>query len=341
MRRQFGGGEALVVVGMSHDVLTVVGMDPETTDRVISDLAVTQHGVVARRQLRRAGVGPGAVSRRVEAGRLVEVTPRVLRVAGAPADTHARLMAAALDAGPRAVVSHQSAAALWGLPGFRTEPIHVTARRHRVAKGDLLATVHEPRCLLGHHVTGLDGVPVTVPARTLFDLAGCREVSPARLGRLVDAAWSRRLVSFAALHRMLGELGRRGRRGIAAMREVLDERPVDHVPPESGLEARFRDLALLAGWRDLDRQVDLSGDTGWIGRVDFCDHRRRVVFEIGDGLFHGSISDRRRDGRRRRSLQEAGWRVIDVDAFDVFHRSDALVTRLRRLAVPVASGRVP
>jgi len=301
-------------------------------DAVINQLAIIQHGVVARRQLRDAGVRADAIDCRVDRGMLVPKSPRVFRVGGAPDGQKARLMAALLDAGPDVVVSHHSAAALWALPGFHSEPVHVTSVRHRVAKGSLIGVVHEPRCLLPAHQTSLDGIPITTPARTLFDLAGCREIGSVRLERLVDAAWSRRLVSFGALHQMLGDLAKRGRPGIRVMRQVLADRPADYIAPESGLESRFRDLARLAGFRDLRLQVDVSGAEGWIGRVDFCDSDRRLIFEIGDNLHHGSISDRRRDRDRHEALEGDGWLVVEVNGFDIFHRSNALVARLRRLA---------
>ena len=307
-------------------------------DKIINEFAGAQHGVVARRQLRLAEIRSDAIDCRVAGGRLIPESPRVFRVGGAPNDLQARIMCVVLDSGSTVVVSHYSAASLWALPGFRSEPVHVTSRRHGVVRAELLGTVHEPRCLLPRHVTEVDGIPITTPARTLFDLAGCRDVSTKRLERLVDAMWSRRIVSYAALHKMLGDLAKRGRPGIRAMREVLADRPADYVAPESGLESRFRDLAHLAGFRDLRRQVDVSGDDGWIGRVDFCQVDRRLIFEIGDGLFHGSMSDRRRDRDRRLALEREGWLVVEIDGFDIFHRSKLLMARLRRLAASPTKG---
>lgn len=276
-------------------------------DRCIARLAESQHGIVARRQLRRLRVRTDAIRRRVAAGRLLELSSRVLLVAGAPVTDDARLMAAVLDTGSDACVARESAAASWRLPGFR-----------------------------------LDGVPVTTPTRTLFDLAAAPDVSELRMARLIDTAWARRLVSHASLTSMLDELAGKGRPGIVLMRELLEERPADHVPPESNTEARFEEIARLAGLRQLERQVDVGGDDGWIGRVDFIDRRRRLVIEVGDALFHGSLTDRRHDEARWSRLEAAGYAVETVDAFEVFHRADTLVARLRAVANtrnPLASGR--
>jgi very-short-patch-repair endonuclease len=193
----------------------------------------------------------------------------------------------------------------------------------------------------GHWVR-LDGVPVTTPTRTLFDLAAAPDVSDLRMARLIDTAWARRLVSHASLTSMLAELAGKGRPGIVLMRELLEARPADHVPPESNTEARFEEIARLAGLRHLERQVDVGGDDGWIGRVDFIDRRRRLVVEVGDALFHGSLTDRRHDEVRWSRLEAAGYAVETVDAFEVFHRADTLVARLRAVANarnPLASGR--
>ena len=64
------------------------------------------------------------------------------------------------------------------------------------------------------------------------------------------------------LHRLLEEIGRRGRPGTALMRAVLEDRPPGYVPAESGLESRFARLLVEAGEPALARQVDVGGTTG-------------------------------------------------------------------------------
>ncbi len=95
--------------------------------------------------------------------------------------------------------------------------------------------------LLPHHVVVLDGIPTQVPARALFDIAGTRRRGAEqpwwveRMARMVDNAWSARLVSGATMHNMLADLAQRGRPGIRVMRQVLATRGCDYVPPASDL----------------------------------------------------------------------------------------------------------
>lgn len=302
-----------------------------SVETIINGLAQAQHGVVARRQLRAAGVRSDALRRRVDQGRLIELSPRVLRVAGAPASETSQLSAAMLDAGPDAVLSHWTAAARWGLPGFRLVPVHVVSSRTTKTVSNPIGVLHRPRLLMSGHVVELDGQPVTTPARTLFDLSGSPTISSARLERLVDTALARRLTSTGVLHRMMEDLATRGRPGIVRMRDILDERPSSYVPPESGLEAAFQALATEAGLTGFERQVNVGDGESWIGRVDFLDRERKLIVEVGDGLFHGSVTDQRRDQRRGAALQAEGWRVEVVDGFDVFHRRHELLARLREL----------
>jgi very-short-patch-repair endonuclease len=303
------------------------------TDHRVAELASLQHGVVARRQLRELHIRADAVARRVAQGRLRIESDRVLRVAGSPADRASRAMAAVLDAGSGAAVSYTSAAATWRLPGFRLDPVHVTGGRGCARHdGSTLGVVHEPRRLLAHHVVELDRIPVTTPSRTLFDLAGLTDVNPKQVSRVLDTAWSRGLVSHASLTRMLGDLAARGRAGITLMRALLDERPPDHRPPGSSTEARFQEVALSVGLRGFERQVDVGGDDGWIGRVDFVDRGRRLVVEVVDALFHGSLTDQRHDRARWQQLSDEGWTVEVVDGFDIFHRTEAFRSRLASIA---------
>ena len=114
-----------------------------------------------------AGLGRGAIARRVADGRLRPLHRGVYLV-GPIEDDWTDAMAAALACGPGAVVSHHAAAAIWGLRPWNG-PIDVTTtRRLRRRQG---IRVHRTRCLDARDITRRHGIPLTTPARTLLDLA--------------------------------------------------------------------------------------------------------------------------------------------------------------------------
>src|SRR3954468_11249584 len=139
-------------------------MDPQSTQSVWS-LARAQHGVVSRAQLLACGLGADAIKHRVARGRLHPVARGVYAVGRRELTRDGRWMAAVLSCGPRAVLSHTSAAALWGIaPERRLEgslPLPPDRRRR-----DLV--VHRRREL---RATRHRGIPVTTPIDTLIDLA--------------------------------------------------------------------------------------------------------------------------------------------------------------------------
>lgn len=79
-------------------------------------LAERQHGLVSREQASRLGIDRRLVRRRIEAGIWVEVTPRVVRLAGVRPTFEQRCLAAVLDCGLGSVVAYEAAATLWALP---------------------------------------------------------------------------------------------------------------------------------------------------------------------------------------------------------------------------------
>ena len=92
-------------------------------------LASAQHGAVSTAQLRQLGMTWNEIDRLRHDGWRA-ITDRVLLIEGGPATRGRRLVSATLDAGPPAVISHVTAAAWWGLPGFALTPISVTTVRH-------------------------------------------------------------------------------------------------------------------------------------------------------------------------------------------------------------------
>ena len=277
------------------------------TNDIIRRLAEDQHGVVGRRQLWERGIANGELHHRIAIGSLIALSPEVLRIAGAPLTEGGLALAGVLDSPAHAYLSHSSAAAWWGLPGFGlTRPVHTVIPWQGTTRRTRLAVVHYHRDLPRQHLRSLDGVPIVSPALTIFLLAGTTH--PARTERALDNAWSMGLVSHADLHRLLRRLAARGRNGIRVMRRLLADRLPDHSPPQSGLEARVQRLADEAGVR-LKRQVDV-GDHMWIGRVDFTIPGTNKMIEVLSQRYHGSPSDRRADEERVRRLRQAGFEVL-------------------------------
>jgi very-short-patch-repair endonuclease len=261
----------------------------------------------------------------LERGEWERMSPRVLRLVGAPRSGRTDVMATVLEAGDEAVASHRTAAALWRLPGFSLLPPEASVRRGRFGKGGALGRVHHPRSLPPHHTTAVDGIPVTTPARTLFDLAGV--LHPDRTARAVDNALAKSPALLRALHRMLPELAERGRTGITAMREILAVRPLGYVAPASGLEARAIRILEDAGIR-VRRQVDL-GDDDWIGRVDLLVEGTNLVIEVDSARYHSSLLDRERDLCRDEALASAGYQVLRVTSEDVWSANPSVAHAVR------------
>ena len=295
--------------------------------RDLLDLAANQHSVLGRDDFRAAGISAQGIRRLVTQGWLAPHGVNVFRVQGAAETPELRAASAVFDTGSGSLLSHRSALAWWGLPGFKLQPLEVLRPHGAGLPSRAVARVHVTRSLPPHHQTEHRGVAITTPARTLFDVAG--SINPARLERTLETAWTRNLVSGPHLHRLLRELARRGRRGIPVMRELLAARPPDYVPCESSLELRLTKLLAEDGQAPLERQVDL-GDDHWIGRVDFLDRAARVVVEVQSYTYHGSLLDRARDAERRRRLEAAGWTVIEVTEFHIWFSPGKILDRIRK-----------
>ena len=97
----------------------------------------------------------------------------------------------------------------------------------------------------------------------------------------------------------------------------------------SNLEWRFLQLASSVGIRDLERQVDITDETGWIASVDFLSSSRKIVFEIDSVLHHSSLTDRRRDDATTARLIDAGYTVVRFTEVEVFFEQDRVVVELR------------
>jgi very-short-patch-repair endonuclease len=102
---------------------------PNKSDMVnaaIARIAAQQHGVITAKQLATVGLGRSAVTERVGSGRLHRIHRGVYAVGHRGLSWHGRWMAAVLACGEGAVLSHGSAASLWGLLKPIEGPVHVS-----------------------------------------------------------------------------------------------------------------------------------------------------------------------------------------------------------------------
>lgn len=295
-------------------------MSPTSPDWAISVLAGRQHGMVARRQLQELGLGPDAIDHRVQGGRLHPSHRGVYAVGHPRPIGRARWMAAVLAGGPGAVLSHASAAALWGLrPTAKTRiDVTVPGRRGRGRPGIAL---HRVRGLAHEDRATRDGIPVTAVARTLLDLA---EVAPApQLERAVEEAQRLRLLDLAAIQGVCERS--HGRHGLRALRAVLADAR-EPLPVRSELERRFARLCEEADLPPPALNVTVAGF-----EVDAYWPRGRLIVELDGFAYHRSRAAFERDRLRDADLQLAGYRVLRITARRLDREPAAIAAALRML----------
>jgi predicted transcriptional regulator of viral defense system len=166
-------------------------VDNRRRDGEIARIATAQHGVITTAQLRGAGVDRRAVSRWAGAGRLHRLHRGVYAVGHMRLSMPGRWLAAVLACGPGAVLSHRSAAALWGIRPQSSGPIEITVpgtagRAHRPG-----LILHRSQCLGPGETTRTQAIPATTPARTLADLR--RVLEPDHLDAAIRRAEVMRL----------------------------------------------------------------------------------------------------------------------------------------------------
>lgn len=132
-------------------------------------LAQAQHGVVARRQLLDLGFSRRSITGGLQRGRLHEVFLGVYVVGVRRISRKGRWMAAVLAAGDDALLSHRSGGRLWRLLPPATEWIDVTSPPGRVVRRT--GVIAHESVIAADEREVPDGIPVTSPFRTVFDLA--------------------------------------------------------------------------------------------------------------------------------------------------------------------------
>jgi very-short-patch-repair endonuclease len=290
----------------------------------MTDLARRQHGVVGRQQLARLGLGKDAIQHRIASGRLHPLYAGVYAVGHRLAPKKAWWMAAVLASGAETVLSHRSAAALWGLRGDPEGAVHVTLP-HKSSSVKGIRRHHSP--LPADEVTVREGIPVTTVPRTIFDLAAAE--SEDVVENLLREMEFRELWGRLSLRDLIERYP--GKRGVQKARVALER--LEEEPPgrrRSPLEERFAPflrrhhlpLPRFNDWIVLGPkryQVDCHWPgTGQVVELDgWKGHRTRTAF--------------REDRARDRALRVAGYSVTRLTWAQLDDEPEAVSADLRVL----------
>jgi very-short-patch-repair endonuclease len=252
----------------------------------VSKLSARQHRVLSTAELRECGLDDDAILVRRRNGRLHRRFRGVYAVGDNMLSLLGCFLAAVKACGPGAVLSHYSAAVLWGLLKWDGRDPEVTAPHPRRHKGI--------RAHRSQHIERVyrNGIPVTPVARTLIDLSAT--LPPKQLRRAVNEALNQRLIKPY-------ELVTSKHRGAKKLRAIL----VDAAPTMNDFEDLVLPLVRDAG---LPRPLVNQRFLGY--RPDFRWPEHKVILETDGAATHDQPLARADDARRQAVLEAEGYTVL-------------------------------
>jgi hypothetical protein len=294
-------------------------------EKLVSEVATDQGGVVGLDQLRELGVSRWTAARAARRGTLHRVHRSVYAVGHLALERPAWLRAALLACGEGAVISHGTAAALWGLSDRWPALIDVTVP---VEAGRKIDGIRCRRCRYPHpaEISSHLDVTCTTPARVLVDEAG--RLGTSSLRKLVERAAVLRLLDLDECYRAIDRA--RGRRGIRPLRAILsdwdsDDRSIPEV--RSVFEARaLPHLVTLGLPRPLvNPSLEIKGKTMI---PDFLWPEQSLIVETDGRETHETAAAFQRDRERDQHFLAAGYRVSRVTWIQLRDDLDGVVTRI-------------
>ncbi|HET9153173.1 MAG TPA: DUF559 domain-containing protein [Solirubrobacterales bacterium] len=300
------------------------GREAEALDRAIADLARRQYGVVSRRQLLRIGEKEKGIEYRLAIGRLHLLHHGTYAVGHRVVPREGRWLAAVMAAGPSAVLSHWSAAALWMIRPNQRSVVDVTAP-HKSRSWDGIKRHH--KALPADEVTVQDGIPVTTVPRTIFDLAATEDVDT--IAAMLRESEHRNLWDELSLPDLVGRYpGRRGVNKVRLALQRITEEPTGRK--RSKLEERFAPFVRR-------HRLPMPRFNNWIllgarrYQVDCHWPGTGQIVELDGWEGHGSRSAFREDRERDRRLGVAGYSVTRITWNQLRDEPEAIASDLRVL----------
>jgi predicted transcriptional regulator of viral defense system len=290
---------------------------PHANARLLA-FAAARHNIVVLDELRALGFDDAAVRRRVASGVLRRVYRGVYAV-GPAISREGRYLAAVRACGGGAVLSHGSAASLWGLWRDASARFDVTIPVPRAVRSTPAIRVHRARRPIEQTIR--DGIPVTTPARTLADLA--ETVRGRALEKALEQAEALKLLDLRAIDAVARD--QPGRRGPALVRRLVRSHDTQ-MRTRSELEDAFLALCDRHG---IPRPAVNARVEGM--EVDCVWPQARLVVELDSWRWHGTRGAFRRDRTKSRRLTLLGWTVVRITDEEMDDDETAVAEAVREL----------
>jgi very-short-patch-repair endonuclease len=258
-------------------------------------------------------------------GSLHTVLPSVFAVGRAALEPLGAEIAALLYVGDDCVLSHATAAALWGLSPPR-DLVEITLAGRNVRQRPELR-VYRVAELDARDVRLRDGIPVTAPARTLIDFAA--SALDDDLQAALSEARVLRLITDGDLRLALERCPTRS--GSARLRRFL-RAETGRLKTRRAAERLLLSLLSKAGLPRPEANVHVHGF-----EVDFVWRDAKLIVETDGYQFHSHRSAFERDRRRDQVLVAAGYRVIRVTWRQLEREPLAVVARIAQALAFTAS----
>ena len=283
------------------------------------DWARAHHGVIT---LEQSGMSRSAWYRAIDAGTLVQLHPNVARLPGTADTPEQRIIAGVAATGPDALASHRSAARLWGIPRSDDDPVDVIDDRDGTQATFDGVIVHRPSDRRRLTPQRRFGIRCTNVLRTLADLGA---VDAAGVTSAVGHVIAVRLADLTALETAAREHAQRGRPGIPALRDAIDDWSIDAKPADSILEAAMVRLIRRHELAPVEFHPIIAGH-----EVDFRVIDTPVILECDGWTHHGlDRAGFERDRSRDAELIAAGWIVVRFTYRAITVRPSTVARRIR------------
>ena len=294
-----------------------------------------QHnGVAALDTMVEYGVSRSAVYRMVDRGELISLQPAVFQSTRWPTG-EMQLMTAACLRDPSIAIGFSTAARSWTFRSMPKDHLLHVVMPHGRSFALRAVVVHRSRRIDPIDIVErADGIRLTSPTRTLFDIAdfaGDRAASSI-LEQLINDGRG----TMATHAGTVARLGHAQRRGTATMARVIASRPAWSSAMQSDLETQVLAEFRRQGLPLPVIQHRLVLRDGRRIRFDFAWPELRIAVEVDHPFWHAGDIASHNDKQRDRLAMAQGWRIARITSLDV---AGGLVAAVADVAAMIALAR--